>query len=84
MKIRNFNLSISFFVNGDCLIDLNLLAISILRYFNKAKPSEVFISVASEEKEKNVKSMDLTRNEVRNVKSELEKAESLGSGNRKL
>ena len=27
--------------------------------------------------------MDLTRNEVRNVKSQLEKAESLGSGNRK-
>ena len=26
--------------------------------------------------------MDLTRNEVRNVKSQLEKAESLGSGNR--
>ena len=56
---------------------------SILRYFNKAKSSEVFISVASEEKEKTVKSMDSTRNEVRNVKSRLEKAESLGSGNRK-
>ena len=27
--------------------------------------------------------MDLTRNEIRNVKSQLEKAESLGSGNRK-
>ena len=37
---------------------------SISRYFNKAKPSEVFISVANEEKEKTVKSMDLTRNEV--------------------
>ena len=56
---------------------------SILKYFNKAKPFEVFISVANEEKEKAVKSMDLTRNEVRNVKSQLEKAESLGSGNRK-
>ena len=55
---------------------------SILRYFNKAKPSEVFISVASEEKDKTVKSMDLTRNEVRNVKSQLEKVESLRSGNR--
>ena len=59
------------------------LAMSILRYFNKEKPSEVFMSVANEEKEKTVKSMDLTRNEVRNVKSQLEKAESLGSGNRK-
>ena len=56
---------------------------SILRYFNKAKPSEVFIFVANEEKEKTVKSIDLTRNGVRNIKSELEKAESLGSGNRK-
>ena len=56
---------------------------SILRYFNKAKPSEVFISVSNEEKEKTVKSMDLTRNEVSNVKSQLEKAEPLGSGNRK-
>ena len=34
-------------------------------------------------KEKTVKSMDLTRNEVKNVKSQLEKAEFLGSGNRK-
>ena len=50
---------------------------SILRYFSKAKPSEVFISVTNEEKKKAVKSMDLTRNEVRNVKSQLEKAESL-------
>ena len=56
---------------------------SILRYFNRAKPSQVFISVANEEKEKTVKSMDLTRNEVRSVKSQLKKAESLGSGNRK-
>ena len=55
---------------------------SILRYFNKAKPPEVFIYVANEEKEKTVKSMDSTRNEVRNVKSQLEKAGSLGSGNR--
>ena len=57
---------------------------SILRYFNKAKPSEVFISVANEEKEKTAKNTDLTeKNEVRNVKSQLGKAESLGSGNRK-
>ena len=56
---------------------------SILRYFNKAKSSEVFISVANEEKEKTMKSMDLTRNEVMNVRSQLEKTESLGSGNRK-
>ena len=56
---------------------------SILRYFNNAKPSEVFISVANEEKEKTVNSMDLTRNEVTNVKSQLEKAESFESGNRK-
>ena len=56
---------------------------SILRYLNKAKPSEVFISVAIEEKEKTVKGRDLTRNEVRNVKSQLEKTESLESGNRK-
>ena len=56
---------------------------SILRYFNKAKPSEVFISVASEEKEKTVKSMDSARNELGNVKTPLKKAESLGSGNRK-
>ena len=56
----------------------------MLRYFNKAKPSEVFISVAIEEKEKTVKSIDLlARNEVRNVKSQLEKEESLGSGKRK-
>ena len=57
---------------------------SISRYFNKAKSSEVFISVANEEKEKTVNNMDLTRNEFRNVKSQLEKAESLGSKNRKL
>ena len=37
------------------------------------------MSVANEEKEKTVKSM----NEVKNVKSELEKAEPLGAGNRK-
>ena len=64
-----------------CLIDLKLVSHVYLN--NKAKPSEVFISVANEEKEKTVKSMDLTRNEVRNVKSQLEKAEPLGSGNRK-
>ena len=50
-----------------------MLAMSIVRYFSEAKPSKVFISVANEEKEKTVKSMDSTRNEVRNVKSQSEK-----------
>ena len=56
---------------------------SVLRYFNKVKVSEVFVFVTNEKKEKTVKSMDLTRNEVWNVKSQSEKTESLGSGNRK-
>ena len=38
---------------------------SILRYFNKAKPSEVFISIANEEKEKTAKSTDLTKTKTK-------------------
>ena len=68
-----------------CLINLKLVSHVYLKVLQQSKiiRSEVFISVASEEKEKTVNSMDLTRNEVRNVKSQLEKAESLGDGNRK-
>ena len=64
-------------------MDLKLVSHVYVKVLQQIKTIWSFISVANEEKEKTVKSMVLTRNEVRNVKSQLKKAEFLGSGNRK-